>query len=507
MPRRSPRDGLERGERRRDARTSRPARPADAAGERRRQRHGLAARAVHLPVAGERAGSAHRSIPTGASPPSAREPGQLLALEELERRAAAGRDVRHGVELAGAARARPPSRRRRRPWCPSTRASASAIGERALRERRRSRRCPSGRSRATVCARRRSRRRTACAVAGPMSTPSRSAGNSSAAHDLASWRRPRACRPRDGRPAAAPPRPSRVARSSVSRASAELVAPRRASCRPASPARAGTCTPSRRRCRTPARGRAGSRCTPILSDTFAPPRTATNGFSGSCEQLPRAPRSPSQEQARRRARLKCIAHAVRSRRARGARRRTRRSRRRRRAARAPRERSVVLLLLGVEAQVLEQQRPRRRLSRVDQRARCRRRRSRARAGPRAERARARLRRDRLEREASDRACPSAGRGATRGSTRAAVLEQPADRRQRRLDARRVGDARRFVERHVEVDADEDALARDVEVLERPHDGRRSRRLRPTSTRDVEHAVREAPLVVVPGEDLARSSRR
>jgi hypothetical protein len=49
--------------------------------------------------------------------------------------------------------------------------------------------------------------------------------------------------------------------------------------------------------------------------------------------------------------------------------------------------------------------------------------------------------------------------------RSAAIERIADRRDRSADARVVGD-RASLDRHVEVDADEDAAAREVEVLDR-----------------------------------------
>jgi hypothetical protein len=48
-----------------------------------------------------------------------------------------------------------------------------------------------------------------------------------------------------------------------------------------------------------------------------------------------------------------------------------------------------------------------------------------------------------------------------------ALAQPLDRRQRGADARVVGDAA-VRERDVEVDPQEDALALDVQIVERPH---------------------------------------
>ena len=49
----------------------------------------------------------------------------------------------------------------------------------------------------------------------------------------------------------------------------------------------------------------------------------------------------------------------------------------------------------------------------------------------------------------------------------AVLARVAHRRQRRRDARRVGD-RAVLQRDVEVDADEDALAGEVELIDGAH---------------------------------------
>ena len=72
--------------------------------------------------------------------------------------------------------------------------------------------------------------------------------------------------------------------------------------------------------------------------------------------------------------------------------------------------------------------------------------------------------------------------------RGAALAQRRDGRQRRADPRVVGDVLRVVERDVEVDPQEDALALDVEVLERPHvrgasgAGRRSGSSSPTRCR-------------------------
>ena len=76
--------------------------------------------------------------------------------------------------------------------------------------------------------------------------------------------------------------------------------------------------------------------TAILSLTFAPPRTATYGFSGAVDDLARARRSPSRGGTRSRARDRASRGRGRSR-ARGARRRTRRRRTRRRARASSRQ--------------------------------------------------------------------------------------------------------------------------------------------------------------------------
>ena len=62
---------------------------------------------------------------------------------------------------------------------------------------------------------------------------------------------------------------------------------RPANSRSASPAISETCTPCRRRSAWHRRPSSGSRTTSILSETFAPPSTATNGRSGFEIALPR----------------------------------------------------------------------------------------------------------------------------------------------------------------------------------------------------------------------------
>ena len=78
--------------------TSRPRHRADALCQRAGERGRLGARAVHLPVAGEQRDCG----PWRRQPSRTFDAGQLASLEELERRAAAGRDVGDGVGLPGA---------------------------------------------------------------------------------------------------------------------------------------------------------------------------------------------------------------------------------------------------------------------------------------------------------------------------------------------------------------------------------------------------------------------
>ena len=94
----------------------------------------------------------------------------------------------------------------------------------------------------------------------------------------------------------------------------------------------------------------------------------------------------------------------------------------------------------------------------------RRRRSRRRTSTGRPSSSASRRRDRLRLNRGS-ACPSAGRDGSRGSTVAPLLERVADGRQRRADARVVAD-HAVLQRHVEVDADEHALALQVEVADR-----------------------------------------
>ena len=197
--------------------------------------------------------------------------------------------------------------------------------------------------------------------------------------------------------------------------------------------------------------------TSILSDTFAPPRTATNGRSGDARASPRYFSSSSIRKPAAGLRQQ-LRHAL--------------GRRVRAMARSERvvhvevgelrqllrERRVVLLLLLVEADVLEQRRgcgpepaPARWPSSPA------RRRSRWRSSPRWSSSRARCAATGFELNSG--LGPPFGPPEVRGQDHGRpVLERVLDGRQRRADARVVLDAP-FLDGHVEVHADEDALAR------------------------------------------------
>ena len=114
----------------------------------------------------------------------------------------------------------------------------------------------------------------------------------------------------------------------------------------------------------------------------------------------------------------------------------------------------------MEAQVLEQHHAAR-AGGIDRRLRLARRRSRRRTAPAGA--------EQLRQPLGDRPSENSGLGSPFGRPRCdaqdhrrARVEQVLDRRQRRADARVVGD-RAVLDRHVEVDAHEHALARDVEL--------------------------------------------
>ena len=220
--------------------------------------------------------------------------------------------------------------------------------------------------------------------------------------------------------------------------------------------------------------------TSILSETLAPPRIATNGRSGA-----RAPaRGTGAPSSISRPATACGTQ-LRNALGRGV-----------RAMRRPervvhvdvgerrqllRERRVVLLLFRVEAQVLEQRR------------RCRPEPAPAR-WPSAPVADA-VRRELTARPSSRARCAATGSSENSGFglplgrprcdariTVAPVLERVLDGRERRADARVVLDAP-FLDRHVEIDADEDTLPAHVEVTDRqlrhgttPCRGRKTRTL-------------------------------
>jgi len=86
----------------------------------------------------------------------------------------------------------------------------------------------------------------------------------------------------------------------------------------------------------------------------------------------------------------------------------------------------------------------------------------------------------------------------------ALLERVGDRRQRRLDARVVAD-RAILDRHVEVDPDENAFSPELEVLDRklhrPAKAFALQTFLDQQAKQINTATRVAPLVVVPGEDF------
>jgi hypothetical protein len=82
----------------------------------------------------------------------------------------------------------------------------------------------------------------------------------------------------------------------------------------------------------------------------------------------------------------------------------------------------------------------------------------------------------------------------------ASLHDRLDGGDRRADARVVGDGR-AVERHVEVDAHEHRAAHEIQIGERAKGRGHGSALLGDDAREVDHTVREAPLVVVPGLHL------
>ena len=195
--------------------------------------------------------------------------------------------------------------------------------------------------------------------------------------------------------------------------------------------------------------------TPILSVTLAPPTTATSGRCGS-SRMPRERRDLALEQRPGGARQQvrdALGGGVRA--VRGAERVVDVDVGQRRVALG--QLGVVLGLARLEADVLEHH---------DVAVRARRRAS-ARERDRRRRAARRAARPPGRSENSGSRSFGRPRWATQHEPRA-LLAQLLERRQRRADARVVGDAAVLVQRDVEVDPDEDALALDVEVVERAH---------------------------------------
>ena len=163
---------------------------------------GLRLGLVHLPVARDQRrarGAVIRRPPP--APSSACTPGRVLALDQLERRAAAGGEVVDRVAPGRTARAPPPSRRRRRPSGPARSRDRLGHRARARRERlqleRAHRPVPEDRARARDL-RSRSARRSPGRCRGPSSRPAPRPRRARGAR-----RRPRGGRRSRGRSAAA----------------------------------------------------------------------------------------------------------------------------------------------------------------------------------------------------------------------------------------------------------------------------------------------------------------
>src|SRR5439155_4897121 len=279
LPRDDGRGGLrlERGEGRCDHDLA-PAHAAHALGERACQRDRLAARAVHLPVAGDERRAAHRgtsACSAGAASSSAASPGSRRPSRNSS-------DAPPPVETwvtapcrparASAATESPP---------PTTVVPLESASARAIaivpRLNASTSKMPMGPFQSTVRAAAISFANKSM-VCGPMSTPSSSAGKSSAPTA-------RVVAPASGRSAARwstgrmTRTPRAAARASVAAARSTLSASTRE--RP-------TGFPCARRnvyAIAPPMQKAWTRprrfsSTPILSDTLAPPRTATKGFAG-----------------------------------------------------------------------------------------------------------------------------------------------------------------------------------------------------------------------------------
>ena len=385
-----------------------------AAGDvaRRRSIHGARAarasapRAVHLPVAGEQRDAVRSCVRSSAASPGSVPPSRNSS--------EAPPPVEMWVMALGAcpsASPPPPSRRRRRCWSRRLSASASAIAIVPAANGATSK-MPIGPFQKTVRAVRDLGAEALARSRGPMSSPILPAGNRLRTVVVgAPARASLGDHVVDRQHAGRTPRCARLREQLAGHADLVLLDQRLARLLPLR--RAGTCTPSRRR--SGARRRASSRLsmTAILSETLAPPRIATNGRSGARQHLAEVLALALQQEAGRRARATKRHHAD----GRGV-----------RAVRGAegvvdvdvgearqraRELLVVLLLLGVEAQVLEQHDLARRAARRPA-PRRRRRRSRAPAAPVAPRSSPSAARDRRQAERRVRACPSAGRGARRG---------------------------------------------------------------------------------------------
>src|SRR2546425_9354037 len=273
---------------------------ADRLGERSRERHGLASRPVHLPVAGDQrcaihvsgsvAGSSRARIP-GSSRPSRNSSDAPPPVETCVTAASAPARASAAIESP------PPTT-----VVPREAASAAATAS-VPRLNASTSKMPIGPFQKTVRARAISAEK-ASVVAGPMSTPSSSGGKSSAetmvvrapasGRSAATWSTGRSMRT-----------PLAAARASASRATPSLSSStrERPTGFPWARRKVYAIAPPIQKLWT--RPRRFS-ITPILSETLAPPSTATNGFSGAWRSFERNSTSRSRRKPAVFAR-KCLA--------------------------------------------------------------------------------------------------------------------------------------------------------------------------------------------------------
>ena len=480
----------ERGERRRRSPTSTRVGGRDrAAAAPAMNASASATRLVHLPVARDQRVCAH------VAHCERLHAGQPFALEQLERRAAAGREV---VDLVGRGRtARAPrrSRRRRRPSSPGAAATASATRARAGRERleleRAHRAVPEDRAGRGDLG-----RRSAAPCARPMSRPIQPSGTSTPS----SSRRSASAR-------------EAVAEHEVARQLAARQPPCRAPSRaPAAPARRPPPRTASRRPSWPCARKNGKHIappiriasaisrkrsiTPILSVTFAPPTTATSGCAGVSRIAVSVVHLALQQPPGGAADSRCATPSVRRVRAvRGAERVVDVDVGER--GEAARQRRVVLRLARLEADVLEQQHLARRRARAPSAVDLVADDGRARASPRR-RVSSRRRAATGASDSSGSRALRAGRGARRGSSVAprsrssSIVGSAARMRVSSATCRRASSSGTL--KSTRTSTRRPSTSRSSSVLHaQPPTG-------PSATRSTS-AVGVAPLVVVPGDDL------